>query len=116
MSEGKINAVFAGCDRIAKNGDTANKIGTSSLAVLAKFYNIPFYIFGPSSTLDPNCPTGADIEIEFRPPGEIIKLFFKQQVAPSGIKCYNPAFDVTDAELITAIVLETGIYRYPYSF
>ena len=116
LKEGKIDAVFAGCDRVAKNGDVANKIGTSSLAILAKHYNIPFYIFCPSSTLDLNCATGADIEIEQRAPEEISEMFYKQPVAPKGIKCYNPAFDVTDSSLITAIITEKGVFNYPYSF
>lgn len=116
MKEGKINAVFAGCDRVAKNGDTANKIGTSGLAILANHYNIPFYIFGPSTTLDLNAATGTDIEIELRNPREIKELFFEKQVAPEDIKCYNPAFDVTDANLITAIITEKGIHHYPYNF
>ena len=116
MKEGKINAVFAGCDRVALNGDSANKIGTNGLAILAKHYNIPFYIFGPSTTLDLNCQTGADIEIELRKPEEIKEMFFSRQIAPSDIKCYNPSFDVTDSHLITAIITEKGIHRYPYNF
>ena len=116
MKEGKIDAVFAGCDRVAKNGDAANKIGTSSLAILAKHYDIPFYIFCPSSTLDLNCATGADIEIELRAPEEISEMFYRQPVAPKGIKCYNPAFDVTDNNLITAIITENGVFNAPYSF
>jgi len=115
MKEGRINAVFAGCDRLARNGDAANKIGTSGLAVLAKHYGVPFYIFCPSSTFDPNCATGADIEIELREPGELKGMFFEKPVAPEGVKCYNPAFDVTDNELITAIVTEKGICRAPYT-
>jgi methylthioribose-1-phosphate isomerase len=116
MKEGKINAVFAGCDRIAKNGDTANKIGTSGLAILAKHYKIPFYIFGPSTTIDPQSKTGKDIEIELRPPEEIKEMFFKNPTAPKKVKCYNPAFDITEANLITAIITEKGIHRYPYEF
>jgi len=111
MSEGKINAVFAGCDRIARNGDTANKIGTSGLAILAKHYGVPFYIFGPSTTIDMDCPTGAEIEIELRKPEEITEMFYKRAMAPSGIKCYNPAFDVTPGSLITAIITENGVHR-----
>jgi len=110
MSEGKIDAVFAGCDRIAKNGDVANKIGTSGLAILARHYGIPFYIFGPSTTVDMDCATGADIEIELREPGEIKELFFEQPMAPASVGCYNPSFDVTENSLITAIVTEKGIY------
>ena len=116
MKEGKVDAVFAGCDRLAKNGDAANKIGTSSLAILAKHYNIPFYIFCPSSTMDPQCATGADIDIELRAPEEISEMFYKQPVAPKGITCYNPAFDVTAGSLITAIITEKGIFNAPYAF
>lgn len=115
MKEGKINAVFVGCDRVALNGDTANKIGTSGLAILAKHYNIPFYVFCPSSTIDFNCKTGDDIKIELREPEEIKEKFFVKPIALRKVKCYNPAFDVTDAALITAIVTEKGICRAPYS-
>jgi len=111
MSEGKINAVFAGCDRIAKNGDVANKIGTSSLAILAKHYNIPFYIFGPSTTIDMECATGADIHIELRKPEEIKEMFFEKPMAPENVKCYNPSFDVTSRDLITAIITEKGVFN-----
>lgn len=114
MKQGKINAVFVGCDRVAANGDTANKIGTSGAAVLAKYYGIPFYVFCPSSTIDFSCRTGADINIEFRSPDEIKTMFFKEPSAPEGVKCCNPAFDVTDGELITAIVTERGVCRPPY--
>jgi methylthioribose-1-phosphate isomerase len=114
MKEGKIDAVFAGCDRLARNGDAANKIGTSSLAILAKHYDIPFYIFCPSSTFDLNCATGTEIEIELRAPEEVSEMFYDRQVAPAGIKCYNPAFDVTDNKMITAIITEKGILRAPY--
>ena len=116
MKEGKIDAVFVGCDRVARNGDAANKIGTSSHAVLAKHYGVPFYVFCPSSTIDPDCATGSEIEIEQRPPDEIKELFFEKPVAPAGVKCYNPAFDVTDSSLITAIVTESGVHRPPYDF
>ncbi len=115
MKQGKINACFVGCDRVAANGDTANKIGTSGVAVLAKHYGIPFYVFCPSSTIDFGCRTGADIEIEERDPDEIKTKFYTEPMAPASVKAYNPAFDVTDAELITAIVTEKGICRYPYS-
>jgi len=111
MSEGKINAVFAGCDRIARNGDVANKIGTSGLAILAKHYDIPFYVFGPSTTIDMDCATGADIEIELREPQEIKEMFFEKPMAPLDTKCYNPSFDVTPNNLITAIVTEKGVFR-----
>ena len=115
MKQGKINAVFVGCDRVAANGDTANKIGTSGAAILAKHYGIPFYVFCPSSTIDFNCRTGEDIKIELRSPDEIKTMFFSEPVAPDGVKCYNPSFDVTDGELITAIVTEKGICHPPYS-
>ncbi|MCL2880710.1 MAG: S-methyl-5-thioribose-1-phosphate isomerase, partial [Treponema sp.] len=84
---------------------------TSGLAILAKHYDIPFYIFGPSTTIDMDCPTGADIEIELRKPGEITEMFYIKPMAPANIKCYNPAFDVTKSSLITAIVTEKGIHR-----
>ncbi len=114
MKQGKINACFVGCDRVAANGDTANKIGTSGVAVLANHYGVPFYVFCPTSTIDLNCKTGADIKIEERDPEEIKSKFYKEPMAPASVKAYNPAFDVTDAELITAIITEKGICRYPY--
>jgi len=115
MNEGKIDAVFVGCDRVARNGDAANKIGTSGHAILAKYYGIPFYVFCPSSTIDADCASGAEIEIEQRRADEIRELFFEKPVAPSGVRCYNPAFDVTDNTLITAIVTENGICQAPFS-
>ena len=115
MKQGKIQACFVGCDRVAANGDAANKIGTSGVAVLAKHYGIPFYVFCPSSTIDFNCKTGNDIVIEERDPTEISTKFFSAPIAPEGVKCYNPAFDVTDNELITAIITEKGICRAPYT-
>ena len=114
MSRGKVDAVFVGCDRVARNGDAANKIGTSGLAILAKHYGIPFYVFCPSSTYDPGCASGADIEIEMRDPSEIKELFFKNPVALPGVKCYNPAFDVTANSLITAIITEKGVFKAPF--
>jgi len=114
MSRRKVDAVFVGCDRVARNGDAANKIGTSGLAILARHYGIPFYVFCPSSTYDPGCATGADIEIEMRDPYEIKELFFEKPVALSGVKCYNPAFDVTDNSLITAIITEKGVFKAPF--
>ncbi|MBE6880812.1 MAG: S-methyl-5-thioribose-1-phosphate isomerase [Ruminococcaceae bacterium] len=113
MKQGKIDAVFVGCDRVASNGDTANKIGTSSLSVLAHYYDVPFYVFCPSSTIDFSAKSGEDITIEYREPDEIRSMFYKEPVAPD-VKCLNPAFDVTDGKLITAIVTEKGICRYPY--
>lgn len=114
MKQGKINACFVGCDRVAANGDTANKIGTSGVAVLAKYYGIPFYVFCPSSTIDMTCKTGADIVIEERKSDEIRTMFFEKPVAPE-VKCFNPAFDVTDNSLITAIITEKGICYPPFA-
>lgn len=114
MKNGWIQACFVGCDRIAANGDTANKIGTSAVAILASYYDIPFYVLGPTSTIDHNCMTGDDIPIELRSPDEIKTKFYCQQIAPEEVKCYNPAFDVTDHSLITAIVTEKGICRPPF--
>jgi len=114
MSHGMIDAVFVGCDRVARNGDVANKIGTSSLAIQAKHYSIPLYVFCPSSTFDPDCMTGEDIEIEHRNPGEIKELYFSKPISPAGVKCYNPAFDITDHRLVTAIITEKGVCKPPY--
>lgn len=112
MKEGKIQAVLVGCDRVAANGDTANKIGTSGVAILAKYYNIPFYVCAPSSTLDLKCSSGAEINIEVRDGEEITSKWYEKPVAPTGVKTYNPCFDITDNELITAIITEKGIV-YP---
>ena len=109
-----VQACFVGCDRVAANGDTANKIGTSGVAILAKYYGIPFYVLGPTSTIDLSCKTGADIKIEERSPDEIKKMFYKEPMAPEEVKCFNPAFDVTDHTLIAGIVTEKGICRAPY--
>ena len=114
MKNGWVQACLVGCDRIAANGDAANKIGTSGVAILAKHYGIPFYVLGPSSTVDMNCPTGDDIKIELRDPEEIKIGFYKEPMALEEVKCYNPAFDVTDHSLITAIITEKGILHPPY--
>lgn len=114
MKNGWVQACFVGCDRIAANGDTANKIGTSGVAVLARHYGIPFYVLGPTSTIDLGCATGAQIPIEERDPEEIRSLWYREPMTPAGVKCYNPAFDVTDHSLITAIVTERGICRPPF--
>ena len=115
MKQKKIDAVMVGCDRVAANGDTANKIGTSSLAVLAKYYGIPFYVLGPFSSIDLSCKTGEDIVIEERDPKEISSLYFERDFSIEGVKYYNPAFDVTDNALITAIVTDKGILYPPYT-
>lgn len=114
MAQGKIDIVFAGADRIASNGDTANKIGTYMLAVLAHYHKIPFYIVAPKSTFDLKIKTGKEIPIEERDPSEITHLAGKQ-IAAAGVKVFNPAFDVTPAHLITGIVTEFGIIKAPYS-
>jgi len=114
MKNGWVNAVFVGCDRVAANGDAANKIGTSVVATVAKHYGIPFYICAPTSTIDYDTPTGAEIKIEQRPAEEVTQMWYKERMAPEGVKVFNPAFDVTDNELITAIVTEYGIARAPF--
>jgi methylthioribose-1-phosphate isomerase len=117
MQNGQIQAVLVGCDRVAANGDTANKIGTAGVAILANHFNIPFYVCAPSSTIDKQTPTGADIEIEQRPAQEIYKKWYSQTMAPeSGVNFFNPAFDVTSAGLITAFITDQGIFRPPYDF
>ncbi len=115
MKNGWVQACFVGCDRVAANGDTANKIGTSGVAVLAKHYGIPVYVLGPTSTVDLRCPDGDHIPIELRDPEEIKTLWYEKPMALPGVKCYNPSFDVTDHTLITGIVTEKGICRPPYT-
>ena len=114
MKKGLINAVFVGCDRVAANGDAANKIGTLGVAILAKRYGIPFYVVAPSSTIDLNTPTGDEIVIEERDGNEICEMWYEKRMAPEHVKTWNPAFDVTDHELIDAIVTEWGVARAPY--
>jgi len=115
MKNGNISKVIAGADRIAANGDTANKIGTYSLAVLCRYHKIPFYIAAPVSTFDFSIKTGKDIPIEERPHSEVKELFFKEPMAPINVKVFNPAFDVTDHTLITGIITERGIIKSPYA-
>ncbi len=114
MKQGKIDIVFVGCDRVAKNGDSANKIGTSGVAILAKHYGIPFYICAPSSTIDLNTLKGDDIPIEMRDPEEVTTMWYKERMAPEGIDAFNPAFDFAEHELITGIITEKGIARAPF--
>lgn len=114
MAKGKIDKIFVGADRIAANGDAANKIGTYSLAVLARYHKVPFYVVAPVSTFDMSIRTGRDIPIEERNPDEVRKILGKQ-AAPEDVKVYNPAFDVTPNRLISAIVTERGIFRPPYT-
>ena len=113
MKEGKINKIFVGADRIAANGDTANKIGTYNLAVLARFHSIPFYVVAPASSFDLRLKSGQNIPIEQRSPDEVREILGKQ-IAPRNVKVYNPAFDVTPHHLISAIITERGIFRKPY--
>ncbi len=108
MSAGKIDAVITGADRIVANGDTANKIGTQGVSILAKHFNVPFYIAAPSSTFDLSIETGKQIPIEERSANEV-KTIEKVSIAPEGVDVYNPAFDVTDAGDITAIITEKGV-------
>ena len=112
MAKGEVDGVWVGADRIAANGDVANKIGTYSLAVLAKFHNIPFYVAAPQTTLDPACPDGAAIPIEQRAAAEVTGVagsFGAVQWAPENARVYNPAFDVTPAALISGWVLDSGV-------
>lgn len=109
-----VDAVFVGCDRVAANGDTANKIGTSVVAAVAKRYHVPVYVCAPTSTIDMNTPTGADIQIEQRSAEEVTEMWYKERMAPEGVKVFNPCFDVTDHDLISGIITEYGIARAPY--
>ncbi len=114
MKKGLIDIVFVGCDRVARNGDAANKIGTSGVAILAKHYGIPFYVCAPSSTIDMDTACGDDIPIEERNPEEVTTMWYKERMAPEGVKVYNPAFDVTDHSLITGIITEKGLCTAPF--
>jgi methylthioribose-1-phosphate isomerase len=113
MQKGRVDAVVVGCDRVAANGDVANKIGTYGIAVLAKRHGVPFYVAGPTSSIDLNCPTGKEIPIEQRDSKEVSHLFGRS-LAPKGTKIFNPAFDVTSQDLISAIITEKGVINPPY--
>ena len=113
MQKGRVDAVVVGCDRVAANGDVANKIGTYAIAVLAKRHGIPFYVAGPTSSIDLNCPSGKEIPIEQRDPREVSHIFGRA-LAPKGTKIFNPAFDVTSQDLISAIITEKGVINPPY--
>ncbi len=113
MASSRIDLVITGCDRLAANGDAANKIGTLGLAVLANHFHVPFYIACPSSTIDPDTPDGAGIVIEERDPNEV-HCVGDHRIAPEGIAAYNPAFDITPAALITGIITDQAILRPPY--
>ena len=114
MKRGRIDIVFVGADRVAANGDFANKIGTSGVAILAKYYGIPFYCLAPSSTIDMSIRSGEDIPIEERAPDEVTEMWYKHRMAPDGVKVFNPAFDVTDHSLVTGIITEKGIAYPPF--
>jgi len=114
MAGGLVDAVLVGCDRVAANGDTANKIGTYSLAVLARANQLPFYVVGPLSSFDPGAASGAGIEIEQRPAAEVSTIAGRE-VAPGAAAVWNPAFDVTPADLITAFITDAGVLRQPYT-
>jgi methylthioribose-1-phosphate isomerase len=113
IQKGKVDAVVVGCDRVAANGDVANKIGTYGIAVLARRHGIPFYVAGPTSSIDMNCSSGDEIPIEHRDPKEVSHIFGRA-MAPKGVKIFNPAFDVTPQDLISAIITEKGVIRPPY--
>jgi methylthioribose-1-phosphate isomerase len=114
MQQGRIDAVITGADRIAANGDCANKIGTYGAAVLADVHGIPFYVAAPGSTVDLECPSGSDIVIEERDPGEM-RNCGGQPTAPRTAPVYNPAFDVTPARYVRAILTENGVLRPPFA-
>ena len=115
MKNGWVNAVFVGCDRVAANGDTANKIGTSVVATVAKRYGVPVYVCAPTSTIDFSIPDGSCITIEERPAEEVTEMWYQERMSVEGVKVFNPAFDVTENELITAIITEYGIARPPFA-
>lgn len=114
MRKGWVNAVFVGCDRMAANGDFANKIGTSVVAICAKRYNVPFYVCLPTSSIDMSLASGEDIVIEERPAEEVTEMWYAKRMAPEGVKVFNPAFDVTDHDLIAGIVTEHGVIKPPF--
>ncbi|MBR0085615.1 MAG: S-methyl-5-thioribose-1-phosphate isomerase, partial [Lachnospiraceae bacterium] len=114
MKRGKIDIIFVGCDHVAANGDFANKIGTSGVAILAKHYGIPIYCCAPSSTIDMNIKSGDEIVIEERAPEEVTEMWYAKRMAPEGVKVVNPAFDVTDHTLVTGIITEKGIAYPPF--
>ena len=115
IRRGEIDAVIVGCDRVAANGDVANKVGTYGLAVLARHHGIPFYVAAPMSTVDVNCACGRDIPIERRSGDEVTSIE-GHRIAPAGVEAENRAFDVTPADLVTAIVTDEGVFRAPYAF
>ena len=115
MKKGWVQAVLVGCDRVAANGDAANKIGTLGVAILAREYGVPFYVCAPTSTIDMACASGGDIVIEERAPEEVTEMWYARRMAPAGVKVFNPAFDVTDAKYVSGIVTEFGVAKAPYT-
>lgn len=113
FAQGRVDLVLTGADRIAANGDVANKIGTYTLAVLARHHGVPFYVAAPSSTIDPEMPTGREIPIEERDPAEV-RSGFGRLTTPESVSVYAPAFDVTPAELVDGIITDRGVLRPPY--
>lgn len=114
MKEGKIGIIFVGCDRVTANGDFANKIGTSGVAIIAKHYGVPFYVCAPSSTIDMTMETGDEIHIELRPDHEVTEMWYAERMAPEGVGVVNPSFDVTDHNFVTGIITEKGIAYPPF--
>ena len=115
MKQGKVDLVITGADRIALNGDSANKIGTYMLAIIANYHNIPFYVVAPSTTIAQNTPTGKEIEIEYRDKNEVL-LINQNQITNQKYNAFTPAFDVTPSHLISGIITEGGVFTFPYNF
>lgn len=111
-----VSAVLVGCDRMAKNGDFANKIGTAALAVLAREAGVPFYVLCPESSIDRTMESGKEIPVEVRGAPEVTELYFREPIAPAGTDVYNPSFDVTEARYVTAVITENGVFYPPFSF
>jgi methylthioribose-1-phosphate isomerase len=115
MKQGKVDLVITGADRIALNGDSANKIGTYNVAILANYHNIPFYIAAPSTTIDRSIPSGKEIVIEYRNRNELFYIG-DTLITPENYNAFTPAFDVTPAHLISGIITEEGLFTFPYNF
>ena len=114
MHQGKVDKIFVGADRIAANGDAANKIGSYSLSVLAKYHKVPFYVVAPFSTFDLSLKNGSEIPIEQREPAEVTTNWYKRRMVADNVKVCNPAFDVIPAKLISGIVTDHGLLKPPY--
>ena len=114
MKNGWVQAIFVGCDRVAANGDACNKIGTSGVAILARHYRLPMIVCAPTSTIDMSLASGGEIPIEQRAQDEVTRMWYRERMAPEGVRVYNPAFDVTEHSLVSAIVTERGVIRPPF--